>query len=403
MEAEEEIRARYINLEWALNEKLRRLFAANEARVFGHGGITIAQKATGIARNSIKQGLKELSNKEAGGDFSVAHRIRKAGGGRKASVKKDKKLRVALENLVEPSTLGDPESPLRWTCKSLRQLESELRSQGFPVSHTSVGNLLKEMGYSLQGNQKTLEGSKHPDRNAQFGYINVRTEEAMRDGQPVISVDTKKKELVGQYKNGGKELRPKGNPEQVKVYDFVDKKLGRANPYGVYDMADNSAWVSVGTDHDTASFAVSTIRRWWFSMGRDLYPEAQKLVITADGGGSNGSRVRLWKIELQKLANELSIPIHVSHFPPGTSKWNKIEHRLFSFISMNWRGKPLVTHETIVNLIAATTTKKGLKIRAELDSAHYPKGIKVTDEELAAIQIKRDEFHGEWNYSILPA
>ena len=258
------------------------------------------------------------------------------------------------------------------------------------------------MGYSLQGNQKTLEGSSHPDRNAQFEFISARTKEAMRDGQPVISVDTKKKELVGQYKNGGKELRPKGKPEQVKVYDFVDKKLGRANPYGVYDMADNSAWVSVGTDHDTASFAVSTIRRWWFAMGSYLYPEAQELVITADGGGSNGSRVRLWKIELQQLANELNIPIHVSHFPPGTSKWNKIEHRLFSFISMNWRGKPLVSHETIVNLIAATTTRKGLKVRAELDSAHYPKGIKVTDKELKAIQLERDEFHGEWNYSILP-
>lgn len=403
METEEAIRARYANLEWALNEKLRRLFAANEAKVFGHGGITLAQKATGVARNSIKQGLKELSDMDEGGVHSLASpRIRKVGGGRKASIKKDKKLQIALESLVEPTTLGDPESPLRWTCKSLRQLESELRSQGFSVSHTSVGNLLKKMGYSLQGNQKTLEGSSHPDRNAQFEFINARTEEAMRCGQPVISVDTKKKELVGQYKNGGKELRPKGEPEQVKVYDFVDKELGRANPYGVYDVADNSAWVSVGTDHDTASFAVSTIRRWWFAMGVDLYPEAQELVITADGGGSNGSRVRLWKIELQNLANELKIPIRVSHFPPGTSKWNKIEHKLFSFISMNWRGKPLVSHEVIVNLIAATTTRKGLKVRAELDSAHYPKGIKVTDEELKTIQIERDEFHGEWNYSILP-
>ena len=403
METEKEIRERYANIEWALNEKLRRLFAANEAKVFGHGGITLAQKATGVARNSIKQGIKELSNKDEGVLSSPSSRVRNVGGGRKASVKKDKKLLAALECLVEPTTLGDPESPLRWTCKSLRQLESELRSQGFSVSHTSIGNLLKEMGYSLQGNQKTLEGSKHPDRNAQFEFINSLTESAIRDGQPVISVDTKKKELVGNYKNGGKELRPKGKPEQVKVYDFVDKELGRANPYGVYDIADNSAWVSVGTDHDTAAFAVSTIRRWWFSMGKDLYPDAKKLVITADGGGSNGSRVRLWKVELQKLADELNIPIQVSHFPPGTSKWNKIEHRLFSFISMNWRGKPLVSHETIVNLIAATTTRKGLKVRAELDSSLYPKGIKVTDKELKAIQIKRDEFHGEWNYSILSA
>lgn len=404
METEEEIRTRYKNLEWALDEKLRRLFVANEAKVFGHGGITLAQKATGVARNSIKQGLKELSNKqEEGSDPSVLQRIRKVGGGRKASVKNDTKLRVALENLVEPTTLGDPESTLRWTCKSLRQLGSELRSQGFSISHTSVGNLLKRMGYSLQGNQKTLEGSGHPDRNAQFDFINKLTGEAVNAGQPVISVDTKKKELVGQYKNNGKELRTKGKPEQVKVYDFIDKELWKANPYGVYDIADNSAWVSVGTDNDTASFAVATIRRWWFAMGRVLYPEARKLVITADGGGSNGSRVRLWKIELQKLATELNIPIHVSHFPPGTSKWNKIEHKLFSFISMNWRGKPLVTHETIVNLIAATTTRKGLKVQAGLDSADYPKGIKITDAELKAIQIERDEFHGEWNYLIRPA
>ena len=402
MDIEGAIRDRYKSLEWVLDERLRRLYAAAEAKTFGHGGITLVQKATGVARNSIKQGLKELSQREKGVEDTASQRIRRVGGGRKASVKKDEGLRVALESLVEPVTRGDPESPLRWTCKSLRQLESELRSQGYVVSHSSIGSLLKDLGYSLQGNRKTLEGSSHPDRNAQFEFINQRTEEAMRNGQPVISVDTKKKELVGQYKNGGKELRPKGDPDKVKVYDFVDKDLGRANPYGVYDVADNSGWVSVGTDHDTASFAVGTIRRWWFAMGKELYPGARELVITADGGGSNGSRVRLWKLELQKLANELDMSIRVSHFPPGTSKWNKIEHRLFSFISMNWRGKPLVSHEAIVNLIAATTTKKGLKVRAELDSGLYPKGIKVTDDEFGAIQIVRDEFHGEWNYSIFP-
>ena len=402
MKAKKAISERYRNLEWVFNERLRRLYAAAEAKVIGHGGITLVQEATGVARNSIKQGLKELSQQTKGSEDTAPQRIRRIGGGRKPSVKNDDKLRAALENLVEPVARGDPESPLRWTCKSLRQLESELRSQGYAVSHTSIGNLLKAMGYSLQGNRKAMEGSSHPDRNAQFEFINTRTEEAIRNGQPAISVDTKKKELVGQYKNGGKELRPKGEPEQVKVYDFIDKNLGKANPYGVYDIRNNSGWVSVGIDHDTASFAVSTIRRWWFAMGKELYPNASELVITADGGGSNGSRVRLWKLELQKLANELKMPIRVSHFPPGTSKWNKIEHRLFSFISMNWRGKPLVSHETIVNLIAATTTRKGLKVRAELDSKQYPKGIKVSNEEFGAIQIVRDEFHGEWNYSILP-
>jgi len=277
-----------------------------------------------------------------------------------------------------------------------------LQLQGYVVSHTSIGGLLRKMGYSLQSNRKTLEGGDHPDRNEQFEFINARAEEAINNGQPVISVDTKKKELVGQYKNVGKELRPKGEPEEVNVYDFVDKELGRANPYGVYDIANNLGWVNVGTDHDTASFAVSSIRRWWFGMGKALYPGARELLITADGGGSNGSRVRLWKVELQQLANELGIPIRVSHFPPGTSKWNKIEHRLFSYISMNWRGKPLVSHETIVNLIAATTTRKGLKVKAELDVGFYPKGIKISDEELKAVRIFREDFHGEWNYSILP-
>ena len=404
MDIESAIRERFQNLEWTFDERLRRLFAASEAKVLGHGGITLVQKATGVARNSIKLGLKELlsSQNEGVAEDDASRRLRRKGGGRKASVKDDKKLIAALESLVEPVTRGDPESVLRWTCKSLRQLETELRSQGYVVSHTSIGDLLRKMGYSLQGNRKTLEGGEHPDRNAQFEFINARAEDAVRNGQPVISVDTKKKELVGQYKNGGKELRPKGEPEEVKVYDFVDKELGRANPYGVYDIANNLGWVSVGTDHDTANFAVSTIRRWWFGMGKELYPGARELLITADGGGSTGSRVRLWKVELQNLANELGIPVRVSHVPPGTSKWNKIEHRLFSYISMNRRGKPLVSHETIVNLIAATTTRKGLKVKAELDSGLYPKGVKATDKELETIHILREDFHGEWNYSILP-
>jgi transposase len=405
MDIESAVRERYQNLEWALDERLRRLYAAAEAKVLGHGGITLVQKATGVARGSIKQGLKELlpSQRAATSENDSNRRVRRIGGGRKASVKDDAKLLAALESLVEPVTRGDPESPLRWTCKSLRQLETELRSQGYVVSHTSIGDLLKKLGYSLQGNRKTLEGGDHPDRNEQFEFINERAKDAMRNGQPVISVDTKKKELIGQYKNGGKEFRPKGEAEEVNVYDFVDKELGRANPYGVYDITNNLGWVSVGTDHDTASFAVATIRRWWFEMGKERYPNAQELLITADGGGSNGSRVRLWKLELQKLANELNIPIRVSHFPPGTSKWNKIEHRLFSYISMNWRGKPLVSHEAIVNLIAATTTRKGLQVRAELDPGHYPKGIKVTEEELKTVRILREDFHGEWNYSILPS
>jgi len=401
MDIESAIRARYQSLEWALDERLRRLFAASEAKAIGHGGIALVWKATGVARGSIQQGLKELAERPEGmTDRSL--RIRRVGAGRKATVTDDAGLLAALESLVEPVTRGDPESPLRWTCKSLRQLATELGKQGYRVSHTSIGALLKQLGYSLQGNRKTLEGASHPDRNAQFEYINARVNKALSQGQPVISVDTKKKELVGQFKNGGKEWRPEGNPEKVNVYDFVDKELGRANPYGVYDLANNAGWVSVGTDHDTASFAVATIRRWWLAMGSPLYPSAKELLITADGGGSNGSRVRLWKLELQQLSDELGIPIRVSHFPPGTSKWNKIEHRLFSHISMNWRGQPLVNHEVIVNLIASTTTQKGLQVRAELDSNPYPKGVKVTDEEFAAIRIVRDEFHGEWNYTIVP-
>ena len=402
MQADELITARYRTLEGVLDERQRRLYAAAEAKVLGHGGVKRVHEATGVARGSILAGLKELEQEPK--DLTVdGRRIRRPGAGRKKLVELDPGVREALERRVEPVTRGDPELPLRWTCKSLIQLARELNGHGHTISHVSVGALLKELGYSLQGNRKTLEGGDHPDRNAQFEYINGKVEAALSAEQPVISVDTKKKELVGQYKNGGKEWRPQGQPEDVKVHDFVDKELGRANPYGVYDLGNNSAWVSVGTDHDTASFAVATIRSWWLAMGKALYPGAKELLITADGGGSNGSRVRLWKLELQRLADELSIPIRISHFPPGTSKWNKIEHRLFCFISLNWRGKPLVSHEVIVNLIAATTTRKGLIVRAELDPTPYPKGVKVSDEEFATIRLARDEFHGEWNYVITPS
>ncbi len=401
MEADELIRARYVALEGVLDERQRRLYAAVEAKVLGHGGVKRVHEATGVARGSILAGLKELGQ----GVETVAgasRRIRRAGAGRKKLIEQDPGVREALERLVEPVTRGDPESPLRWTCKSLMQLSRELSARGHKISHVSVGVLLKDLGYSLQGNRKTLEGASHPDRNAQFEFINGKIEAALGAAQPVISVDTKKKELVGQFKNGGKEWRPQGQPELVNVHDFVDDELGRANPYGVYDLGSNSAWVSVGTDHDTASFAVATVRRWWFAMGQALYPNAKMLMITADGGGSNGSRVRLWKLELQRLADELAMPIHVSHFPPGTSKWNKIEHRLFSHISLNWRGRPLISHEVIVSLIAATTTRKGLKVMAQLDTTLYPKGIKVSDDEFASIRLARDDFHGEWNYTITP-
>jgi len=372
-----------------------------EAQVLGHGGVKRVSVATGVARGSILAGLKELASPQQARQ-DEPRRVRRPGAGRKKLEVRDPGVRAALERLVEPASRGDPQSPLRWTCKSLMQLARALREQGHTISHVSVGVLLKDMGYRLQGNRKTLEGASHPDRNAQFEYINDKTQAALRAGQPVISVDTKKKELVGRYKNAGTEWMPQGEPEQVKVHDFVDTELGRANPYGVYDVAANTGWVSVGTDHDTASFAVATIRRWWFAMGQAAYPAARALMIMADGGGSNGSRVRLWKLELQRLADELAIPIRVSHFPPGTSKWNKIEHRLFSYISLNWRGQPLVSHEVIVNLIAATTTRKGLKVRAAIDEAPYEKGIKVTDAEFAAIQMARDDFHGEWNYVISP-
>jgi transposase len=393
------ISARYKAIKGSLDERARRLVAAAESQAIGRGGISAVSKATGMSRPVIQQGVAELkspSTLEAG-------RIRRQGGGRKKAVDKDATLKTDLESLLESSTRGDPEAPLRWTCRSVRQLTGELKKAKHQVSHQVVADLLHELGYSLQANRKTREGSSHPDRNAQFEHLNGKVKWSLARHYPVISVDTKKKELVGNFRNNGRELRPAGEPEKVLVHDFVDPKLGRATPYGIYDIGRNAGWVSVGMDHDTAEFAVETIRRWWRSMGRQVYPQASRLLITADAGGSNGSRLRLWKVELQKLADETGLKIAVCHFPPGTSKWNKIEHRLFSYISQNWRGKPLTTFRTIVSLIAATTTATGLKVHAELDNATYQPGIKVTDEELQRVKIRRDKFHGDWNYEILPA
>lgn len=393
------IEHRFKLLENHLDERQRRLVAAAEAEALGPRGISLVARSTGVSRRAIRQGLKELQEVAP---TKSEHRIRRPGGGRKKATDKDPTLRADLERLVESSTRGDPESPLLWTCKSVRQLAKELQQQGHQVSHQLVSELLHELGYSLQANRKTLEGAQHPDRDAQFEHINRRSRLFLRAGDPVISVDTKKKELVGNFKNGGREWRPQGDPERVVVHDFVNPELGRAIPYGIYDVGNNSGWVSVGIDHDTASFAVESIRRWWQSMGRPLYHDRKRLLITADSGGSNGARVRLWKVELQKLANELGIEISVCHLPPGTSKWNKIEHRLFSFISMNWRSKPLLTYQVIVNLIAATTTKEGLKVQAALDSEIYPSGIKVSDAAVKELNLKPARFHGNWNYTLVP-
>ena len=352
----------------------------------------------GVSRQVIRQGLQELGQSPG----RPAGRIRRPGGGRKKAREKDPTLVADLEKLVEATTRGHPETCLRWTCKSVRKLAEELQAMGHRVSYPVVARLLHELDYSLQANRKTKEGESHPDRNAQFEYIDAKVQQHLQRKQPVISVDTKKKELVGDFKNGGQEWRPKGNPEKVRVHDFIIPELGRVAPYGVYDLAQNTGWVSVGVDHDTATFAVETIRRWWHALGKEKYPKAEQLLITADGGGSNGSRVRLWKLELQRLADETALTIAVSHFPPGTSKWNKIEHRLFSFISKNWRGKPLASLKVIVSLIAGTTTKKGLQVHAEIDDGVYPAGVKVADEEMGQIRLRRDDFHGEWNYQISP-
>lgn len=401
MDSESAVRERFARLSPSLDERSRRLFVATEALALGHGGIVTVARATGVAPRTIGAGIKEVLALEASPPTGPV-RIRRPGGGRTATIIKDPTLFSDLDMLVEPVTRGDPESPLRWTCKSIRRLADELIAMGHKTSARMVAKLLHAIGYSLQANRKTKEGSSHPDRNAQFEFINKKVKKEMAARNPVISVDAKKKELVGDFKNAGKELRPKGSPEPVRTHDFVIEELGRATPYGVYDIANNKGWVSVGMDHDTASFAVESIRRWWHSMGMEAFPSAKRLLITADGGGSNSSRSRLWKFELQCLSDELQMPISVCHFPPGTSKWNKVEHRLFSFITQNWRGKPLVTHQVIVSLISATTTKTGLKVSAQIDGNIYPTKQKVSDEDFSAINMKRDSFHGDWNYTIRP-
>jgi len=392
------IRRKYRMLKRSLTERSRRLWAAAEAQALGHGGASLVVRATGISRSTIVRGMKE-----AGAAHGVEEgRIRRPGGGRKSATTIDPSLRAALERLVDPVSRGDPESPLRWSCKSTRLLAKELVADGHQASDWLVRQLLYDLGYSLQANRKTKEGARHPDRDAQFRHINARVLRQFRLRQPAISVDTKKKELVGDFKNGGREWRPGGNPQRVRVHDFIDPKKGKAIPYGVYDLALNRGWVTVGIDHDTAAFAVHTIQRWWKQMGAKAYPRARSLLIVADSGGSNGSRLRLWKWELQRMADATRLTIQVSHLPPGTSKWNKIEHRLFSFISQNWRGRPLLTHATIVKLIANTRTATGLKVRCILDTRRYPKEVRVTDEQMETVRLKPDAFHGDWNYTIRP-
>ncbi len=395
----ERIRHKYTALAPLLNERTRRCWAATEAQALGYGGISVVAEAVGMARGTIHAGLTEVQGR---GTTVVPQRIRSFGGGRQQLTAKDPTLADALNQLVEPTTRGDPASPLRWTCKSTTRLAQELEKAGHPISQRSVCTLLHAQQYSLQANRKTREGSQHPDRDAQFQYINARVKQFHRAKQPVISVDAKKKELVGNFKAPGREWQPKGTPEKVNGHDFADLHLGKVIPYGVYDLAANEGWVNVGIDHDTAEFAVESIRRWWVHMGEERYPHARKLLVTADCGGSNSSRTRLWKVALQQLADDLQRPIHVCHFPPGTSKWNKIEHRLFCFITQNWRGRPLLSRTMVVNLIASTTTQHGLTVRAMLDEQSYETGKKVADEELTALKLKAHLFHGEWNYCLLP-
>ena len=396
------IRGKYAAMRGVMDERVRRHWAASEALALGWGGVSAVAAATGMSRNTIDVGVRELRARAAKPKSPVGVRIRRAGGGRKRATELDEGLQEALEALLEPVTRGHPESPLRWTCKSTQKLAEELRRQNHPVGARTVAALLREAGYSLQANRKTREGASHPDRNAQFEFINEEVLRLQRQRQPVISVDTKKKELVGDFKNGGREWLPQGQPTEVRVHDFQDKNLGKAIPYGVYDIANNQGWVSVGIDHDTARFASETIRRWWIRMGVKRFPRASQLMITADGGGSNGSRCRLWKLALQELADDIGLKLQVRHFPPGTSKWNKIEHRLFCHITQNWRGRPLVSHDVVVNLIAKTTTQAGLKVKAALDKNTYETGIKVTDAELAKLKLTPAKFHGDWNYTISP-
>jgi hypothetical protein len=400
--AVERIRAKYLALSPVMDERVRRRWAATEAMALGWGGVLAVAVATGMARNTVAAGIRELASRREQSETIIDVRLRRPGGGRKRVTETDPELLHALEELVDPATRGHPESPLRWTCKSTDKLAEELRQRNHPISDRTVARLLKLAGYSLQANRKTREGSSHPDRNAQFEHINKQVLAFQKRNQPVISVDTKKKELVGEFKNPGQEWQPKGEPEKVNVHDFPDKQLGKAIPYGIYDLASNEGWVSVGINHDTAQFAVASIRRWWTEMGLQRFPRARSLLITADGGGSNSSRNRLWKKSLQELADELDLTVNVCHFPPGTSKWNKIEHRLFCFITKNWRGRPLTTYEVIVNLIASTTTKTGLVVRAAVDSNDYETGVEVTDDELARLRLTRDIFHGDWNYTIKP-
>jgi len=397
MNTESALTQKYRSLFEHLDERQRRLVAAADAKQLGRGGVSTVARCAGLSRPTIHKGLEELGRAPL-----PAGRVRRPGAGRPALLEVDPAIEVELERLIEPATRGDPMSPLRWTSKSTRHLAGVLSKAGHPVSHETLARLLHELGYSLQAATKTVEGAQHPDRNAQFEYISRLTRRYLRNGWPVISVDTKKKELVGRYRQAGQEWQPQGKPEKVLVHDFIDPNVNKAVPYGVYDVGQDLGWVNVGTDHDTASFAVESIRRWWRSMGAPLYPAADRLLICADAGGSNGHRSRLWKVEVQRFASKAAIEVTVCHFPPGTSKWNKIEHRLFSHITLNWRGRPLVSHDVIVNLIGATKTASGLRVKARLDKRKYPLGVEVSDDELNAVELTRHPFHGDWNYSIRP-